>query len=40
LNRRAEADKSCDSGPSLRIKIETWIGRRCFYETNLQAFLY
>jgi hypothetical protein len=37
---RAEADKSCDSGPSLRIKIETWIGRRCFYETNLQAFLY
>lgn len=40
---RAEADKSCDvdqSGPSLRVKIETWIGRRCFYETNLQAFLY
>lgn len=37
---RAEADKSCDvdqSGPSLWVKIETWIGRRCFYETNLQA---
>lgn len=40
---RAEADKSCDvdqSGPSPRVKIETWIGRRCFYEKTRTFFLY
>lgn len=40
---RAEADKSCDvdqSGPSLRVKIETWIGRRCFSEFELNWVRY